>query len=147
MLKFWVAILVIVSLTCQKYTIGFTPFPARYWLVMENGLEHDTIDLQCKRYVNDDEKEVLGLQHIPPSGNFSFNFKTTFFKTIYKCNVTWPNHGRLTDMTGFEDDQPFEDYDCGGRHCTWKFASDAIYLFNLRKQRFIQVGTWDKWSV
>ncbi|KAK9726452.1 hypothetical protein RND81_05G216200 [Saponaria officinalis] len=124
---------------------SWTPFPKRYWVNIENGLSKDAMDLHCQMVHRVNYDEDLGLVHIPVNGYFNHTFRTLFMKKTYcRCNLTWPNRGRLNNFDAFEDDLGFVEFSCGGRRCTWRPTDDGIYLFNLKKGRFVKGGDWDK---
>ncbi|KAL9228271.1 hypothetical protein vseg_003869 [Gypsophila vaccaria] len=124
----------------------WTLWPSQYWVRIENGLSKDTMDLHCQMVYGTKLGEDLGLRHMPVEGYFNHTFKTRLTsKTFCRCNVTWPNRGRLTNANFFEDDPSFVDSGCGAHHCTWRPQDDGIYLYNFKKKRFINLGPWDKY--
>ncbi|XP_074310042.1 S-protein homolog 3-like [Silene latifolia] len=128
----------------QAFVRSWTLWPSQYWVIIENGLSKDSLELHC-RIVHDKKFEDLGAKHLPVNGSFNTSFKTMWFTpTLCQCNMSWPNHGRLDMFNAFENDQGFVDNMCGAHHCNWRAADDAIYLYNWKKQRYVNVGNWDK---
>jgi len=140
MLKLLVAVLFVLGHADLQCVESWSLWPgARYWVKVENVLK-DSLDVHCAS----NGYAELGLQHIPPQGQFNWTFRTQFFeKAIYQCNFTWPKHAHKS-FTAFEDDQGFVDNLCGGRHCTWKAAEDAIYLYRIYKKKYVKMHDWDK---
>lgn len=140
MLKLPLILILSLIIIEQALVIAFTPFRVRYWVKIENALDENelsVLDVHCKGGAHSAD---LGLQHVPLNGNFNWSFKGT--KVIYYCSVVRGNRDHIV-FTAFDHDPTFLDKYCGGRHCFWKAANDGLYLFNIKKQEYVFLRTWD----
>ncbi|KAK9733807.1 hypothetical protein RND81_04G093600 [Saponaria officinalis] len=119
--------------------MGWSLFPARYWVMVENGLSEDTVIIQCEG-----TKIKMPAVAIPVKNSYNFSIYT-YMLTHHsmECTVTRPNvKGETVTFLAFDDSIHFIDHRCGARHCHWKAADDGIYLFNYRKNRYNFVTGW-----
>lgn len=140
MLKLLLLAVLAFALTVPPSVVGWSLWPgARYWVKIENALKDALgVHCECRGY------KPIGPLQIPPGGQFNWTFKTKVSqKALYTCTLTWPNHGSRS-FVAFEDDQGFVDSLCGGRHCSWKAAEDAIYLYCIYKHKYVKMQEWDR---
>lgn len=142
MLKFLLAIILILGFNEQPRVTSQGIYPNRYWLSIENRIGPDTLNVHCR----EDGPEIidLGLQELQQYHTFNWTFISVVWSSIhYGCHLSWPSRGHL-DFQAFIDTPQFVDGLCGGIECSWRASEDGVYLYNNKKKKFNRLYLWDK---
>lgn len=125
----------------QPFVMGWPLFSAQYWVIIENEVTDDTIDIHCVGGAT--KFKDLGLYHIPVNSNFNWTFHSSFlFVTQYNCLLTSPDLGWQIEIRAFADEPKFVDKSCGGRHCFWSARDEGIFLYNIKEKKYHFIGDW-----
>ncbi|KAK9733736.1 hypothetical protein RND81_04G088500 [Saponaria officinalis] len=124
------------------YIRGYPLFSARCRINIENELSKDPISIRCTK-VHFGLSNDFGIQLIPNKGYYNVTVKIDRSRLLRLfCTFNYPSLNETGQFLAFMDAPFYIDNTFGGRHCTWRFTDDGLYVYHLQRKKFKFVYYW-----